>query len=518
MNRTTTTTTAPARPGRNGAHLAGQDVLPPNEPDLERAALRCIVDAASSGSQAEVDALLEQLRPLHFYDLRHQHIFNELCRMRMAGHAVDLVTINTWFKSENRWNDCGGEEYARDLLYNEPTPFPTFSHYSEPLKALAGRRWALRESARLADKARAGDLDLRELRAELAETLETLEKAQTRERPLIELVTIEEAKAYVPDPKTFLVGNDMISRGEITVIAGLPGLGKSRLAMTLAFAGARGRCCWPNAGQYAIRRRWRTLYLQSENSMKRIKDEVTGAPEEYNEWIRISKPTSLGFADPNYRAAVRRLFDAFPADMVIIDAWSDVIKDEKFADYQEGLENVLAALPTGTDRPAIVIVCHLKKAILGGPPMVGRALLGQISGSFRIGQKARTCFIVQPASMDSNDDRVIFDCAKSNNDTPLPMSAWHRRNGIFEPCRDFDFDQWLNPPDRSGAGGRHHAITEEVMRELFAGRKATRKYLVEQLKDLGFSQPTAYRALDHLNGKFHEHLTETDDGFLAWND
>jgi hypothetical protein len=145
--------------------------------------------------------------------------------------------------------------------------------------------------------------------------------------------------------------------------------------------------------------------------------------------------------------------------------------------------------------------------------MIGRQLLGQVSGSFRIGQKARTVFVLQPASMEPDDDRVIFDCAKANNDQPLPMSCWYRRNLEFIPCPNFDFDAWLNPP---AEGARLHKPEGEEWREIFGGGPAgmTKKTLADQLmQDRHCATASAYRWID---GAVKADLLTEVAGIIAW--
>jgi hypothetical protein len=484
---------------------AGGFSLPPHDTEIERAALGCVMLATAS--QAEVDALLLQLRPQLFYDLRHKLIFTELTRMRMEGHALDQVTLHAWLKG--RESQCGGIAYLAALPDAVPS-LQMFVEYLKQLKALARRRWALAESARLADRARNGDIDLADLRAEFSDALEKVEKDSAGETRLIQLLTVAEFKAYVPEPRMFLIGTDMVSLGEITLLAGLPGIGKSRLARCLAFALGRGTGHWMG---YEVRRRARTLILQSEDSIRRIQSEVKDLPDDIGEWLRISAPTSLNFGSSQFRAELRRIWEDWPFDVLIIDPWSDVIRDEKFADMQEAFENVLASLPGGDRRPAVVIVAHLKKQVLTERPMIGRQLLGQISGSFRIGQKARTVFVVQQVSMETDDDRVVFDCAKANNEMPQPMSCWYRRNGEFQPCQDFDFDAWLNPPEE---GARGHKPDREEWAKIFSGGPAgmTKKTLADRLmQDRHCATASAYRWID---GAVKAGLLTEVAGVIGW--
>ena len=349
------------------------------------------------------------------------------------------------------------------------------------------------------------------MRAEFAELSESAERIGSTAQPLVEFVSPSAARAYVADPRTYLLGDGLICRGELTVIAGWPGLGKSRLATTLAVAGARG-AGWMG---YPMRRRFRTVIVQSENSLARIKSEWDAVPDaaELDEWVAISKPSALRFSDARFRRELRRVLVDRGADLLIVDPWSDVTRDEGFADHQEALDNLREVTGMGDQAPALVMVAHLRKQRGGDSwrPRAGRELLHELAGSFALGAKARTVFVLQPASMDPADDRVVFDAGKSNNETPEPASCWHRRNGAFVPAAGFDFDAWLNPPDQEARG---KVITAAVLARLLAGRQVARKVLVEELKAAGYGASTAYRKTDPA-GEFAGNLVEAD-GLLSW--
>jgi len=59
-------------------------------------------------------------------------------------------------------------------------------------------------------------------------------------KPLIEFMTPLEIQTYIPPADLELVGDCHIVRGQIFVIAGPPGVGKSRATVALAQAGATG--------------------------------------------------------------------------------------------------------------------------------------------------------------------------------------------------------------------------------------------------------------------------------------
>ncbi len=468
------------------------DPLPPHDTKIEQAALGCVLLAAETGNMAEVDCLMMRLRPGLFYDLKNQNIHNELAKMRMgeSSHSVNLVLLLSWIKG--REHEFGGMDYVARLPDQTPG-ISFFDEYHRQLLALARRRWALAESAKMALAAREGDIDLVDLRQELTAALDRIDQAVHRERPRIETWTRRQAMEFVQDESIFLVGKGIICKGEITVVAGQGGVGKSRLCNALAFAGARGSGQWMG---YDIPRAWRTLVLQTENNANRIKEELMTLPEEYQDNVRISLPCAMEFSDPAFRRDLKKLWDEWPFEMIIIDNMNDVAREDGRADFLEGIGNIMSALPRHPDTPAVVIIAHLTKGSTRSlKPMTGRKLLDELSGSNVLGAKARTVLTLQHVDASvSTDMRVVFDCAKCNNGTPLPMSAYYRANGEFQPCLEWDQHEWLNPPDE-GARIERRSLSKDKWREVMGGELGmTRKRLVALLQAAPYqaSQSSAY--------------------------
>ena len=74
-----------------------------------------------------------------------------------------------------------------------------------------------------------------------------------------------------------------------------------------------------------------------------------------------------------------------------------------------------------------------------------RSLLNEVAGSHVLGSVARCAFALQPASEEEADDRVVWSCCKNNDGELGSRSAWHRRNGLFAPCPDFDWEGFDKP-------------------------------------------------------------------------
>ena len=487
-------------------------LLPPHSLELERSALGCVLLASGAGSQAEVEALLTQLRPGLFYDLRCKSVHDAMARLQMAGHAVDLVTLHQQLKAEGLLSQVG-----MDFIQRLPEAAPSalnFPTYLEELRGLALRRWSLQTAAAMSDKARNGGVDVAELRRTFAELEERAGKIGQSSRPLIELYSVEDLKRYEPDPRTFLVGANLICRGEVSLVAGSVGVGKSRLLTTLALAGARGRGNWMG---YEIKRKFRTLILQAQNSLCRLKSEVQGVDESVNGWIRFSRDTTLAFHRPEFRGELRRIYQEWPFDVLGLDPWNVIARKDDLEATLLGLAWIKESLPEHPERPAVMIVCHTRKDKGGEQwaPKTGRELTHEVSGSQALIAEARSAFTVQPVTMDYGDDRIVFDCMKCSNEIPLPMSAWHRRNGEFRPCTpsEWDRDEWLN----SGSRGQRGIGEADVAAVFEGGRRLTRREAVEWLVAAGFKQATAYRATDPM-GRFTAQLSQDEKGRLVWKE
>jgi CheY-like chemotaxis protein len=488
--------------------------LPPHNLEAETGALSAILSLPADAS-IEADNMLGQLSPGMFYSLPRRNLYHELFAMRQDGLLLHVSVISEWLVSKKVVQECGGLESLLAMA-DSGVSIHLWGHWLGILREYRFRRLALEESAKLAKLARATECTPADIKASLAKMSERATGIAEAGGRLIELITPKEAREYVPDPKMFLVGAGIISLGEVFVLAGWQGVGKSMAATALAAAGARGgNAEWMG---YQIRRRWRTLILQSENSQDRLASEYRAVGVDVDGWVKMSKPLYFQFSRPEFRRELLSIWEQWPYDMLILDNWLDITTEGDSKDHLEALDQIRASLPGGDSRPAVGILAHLRKQ-RGGEnwiPKTGRALVHEVSGSLVITAKARTVFVFQPASLDPQDQRVIMDVGKCNNGAPLPMSAWQRSMGAFRPLPDFDFKAWMNPVQ----GEKPKSICREILYAVFGNGEEvllTKSQAVAKLKELGFSPATAYRALDLEGGPFRHCLKEAA-GFLRWSE
>lgn len=326
-------------------------------------------------------------------------------------------------------------------------------------------------------------------------------------RPVFIFRKPSEWRDYTPPDGMVLLGDNHLVRGNVAVIGGEPGCGKSRATVALAQAGA---ICADWFG-LKVHRKFKTLILQNENGGLRLKDEFSELDcAALDGYCRICDPPEYGmrFDAEDFCAALKTEVEDFQPDVVVLDPWNSVAMEGTSKDYLEAFRSIRAVIPAGETSPALVIVAHTRKPKGENRP-TGRELLHELAGSYGLGSVPRTVFIMQHASADTEDNRIVWTCCKANDARQLGgRSAWLRCNGLFQPVQDFDWKDFDAPTaDRL-------TITNDDLAEVFdhGKRELARKMAVAELAErTGCKTSACYNALK----KYAKHLREHE-GLLRW--
>lgn len=337
-------------------------------------------------------------------------------------------------------------------------------------------------------------------------------KAKKPHVPLVKFYTLEELAAYQEPPNQRLAGDYHLQRGAMSVLAGPPGCGKSRASLALALAGASGEGEWLGL---KIHSRFRTLILQNENGLARLHRDVPKGIDlpSLRDWVRISSPPVAGLAihNPMFRADLKAVVREFQPNLLIVDPFNATTRDAMEKDFAESLTRLREIVAEADDEPACLILHHLRKP-KSDDRHKGRNLTHLLAGSYVLVSVARAVLVMQPATDDTEDDRVIVTPAKNNDGELGPRTAWRRANGGFEAVPEFDwaeFDGGQTAPEAKVKAEHLRAIFEEGRKRLPQARAAQALMVAAKV-----GRSAAYEALK-LNGRFADLLGRSpDDGCL----
>jgi hypothetical protein len=334
-------------------------------------------------------------------------------------------------------------------------------------------------------------------------------------KQLVQFFKPSELLNYEPPPGHCLVGDMHIQGSALGVLGGPPGVGKSRAMLMLALLAARGQGEWFGL---KVNRQFRTLWLQSENGLVRLHRDLKQMPEMdgFDDWIRISAPPLCGLAlqDVRFRREVTALVKDFAPQLIMLDPWNQATRDSQERDYIEALSRFREIVAESPENSASLVAHHLRKPKTEDRHK-GRSLAYLLSGSNALYGAARSVFIIQPASDDLTDRRVVFTPSKCNDsETVVDRSAWELKNGLFVPVTDFNFEEF----DSEGTK-REPKVNEGHIRKLFEnGRNKMKKSraaeCLEEIADV--KRSAAYEALKLEGGRFsHLLLEDPDTGLIG---
>jgi hypothetical protein len=318
--------------------------------------------------------------------------------------------------------------------------------------------------------------------------------------PRIRFYRPSELVSFEPDARAVLVGDCHIMRGEVFVIGGEPGVGKSTATTELGFCGATLKD-WLGL---PVRVRFKTLIIQNENGRYRLRQEyeARGLGPEIDDYILVSEPPPFGMTltHPEFLEDVRATIDSFRPDVVVFDPWNSAAKDDKAADYTMAFEALRGMLPTGPDRPALGIVAHTRKPQQHDKRAGGSSAMHLLAGSYVLTSVPRSIFVMVRGTSEETDNSVVWFNPKNSNGPCAPRSAWERSPAGFIQLTDFDWKAF-----DGGKGGRA-VMQVEHLREALGKDKWLHSEAVKRLMGIsGFGEKACQNALKQ-NGKFAAQL------------
>jgi hypothetical protein len=479
----------PAFAYRNRSNgLKGDDETTPCSEDGEKGLICSMLRAPG-----RVVGLID---PNTFFIPAYKILHDIICEWPDPDKRVDFIWLTDQLIKRGQLDEIGGKG-AVNALYDFVPSADNADYYVQ----IVQEKYTLRQIIATCEKAtrecRDRDADpgliIKETQCCIDQALQELNGAA--HKPYFEILKPSEIRAYKPPPNLVLIGDNHFVRGNATIIGGTPGVGKSRSLI----AGAQSGVTKKEWFGLPVHTNFRTLIIQNENGRKRLQEELTDIDIDdplFDKYVRISPPPRYGlcFWKREFRDQVRRAYETFGPHLVGLDPWNAVARDERAREYLEAFEIVRDVFPAGDDGPAIVIIAHTRKPQVGDRAN-GRALLNLLSGSYVLISVPRTVFVLQHASDDVDEDKVVMTCCKNNDGDLGPRGVWIRQNGLFLPVTGFDWEEW-DSGENEGKKGR--VFTPEKVAEMLSEFPTglPKAELAKEIQGYDVGRATAYRAID----------------------
>ena len=220
--------------------IAGREL--PYSQEAEQAVIGSIISNSASAPDA-----IELLKPKDFYFADNRMIFEAIIELFNDNVAIDFVTIGNKLAKENKLDAVGGVEYLRNCATSVPTT-KHINYYSGIISEKAVLRELIQSSKKISDMAYEG-ADTPDKILEQSEQLifDISSKREGKDISKISEVLYTSYNKLIEDSMTtggitgLDTGFNELNRhtggfhgGELILIAGRPGMGKSSFAVNIA--------------------------------------------------------------------------------------------------------------------------------------------------------------------------------------------------------------------------------------------------------------------------------------------
>jgi replicative DNA helicase len=237
------------RPGRGAeARDAASELrpvagrMPPSDLDAEAAVLSAVMLSGEA-----FDVVQELLSPEHFYSEANRRVFEAVQELTAASRPVDVVSVAGWLRDRGRLDQIGGSPYLAQLV----DATPAVAHVEEHARAIR-EKWRLRSLIATCQRfAAEGYGDCGDVQSfvdsaeqsifELARAPESSSVVTVRDAVHAAFRILSEARQRGGGITGFETGfaeldkrTSGLHKGDLYIVAGRPGMGKTSFVLNLA--------------------------------------------------------------------------------------------------------------------------------------------------------------------------------------------------------------------------------------------------------------------------------------------
>lgn len=398
--------------------------VPPHSIEAEQAVLGGILFEPTA-----LDRVCEHITADDFYDRRHRSLFETMRKLAKEGAAIDVVTLPSALRDNGRLPEVGGATYIAQLA--EYPSAANIDAHAASVRDHGVRRRLIQATAALQERCYANE-DLETMLGEVERlAAETRPDAGTLLHPLSKWQHEQEPPPVIwqqePEADPSQKCNAVLSVGEVGVLSGPGGMGKSTLVLDVASAAVQApperpgtACGLCVRGGPVVLVNYEDAPVRMVGRVKRMTDEKPGILDKL---YVLDNPAPLFEADPDQRGAVRpgaqwrRLWRAVqkinPA-LVVIDPASAALGGLSLNESGP-VRWLLTALREQADRAGcgILVVAHDTKEARNNVGQGSAPGAGAVAGSATWSDAARGVLYLH-REQDASQSTHRLRCVKAN--------------------------------------------------------------------------------------------------------
>jgi hypothetical protein len=301
------------------------------------------------------------LEPHHFYFEGHRRIFIAVRDLITRGERVDVVIVTNELRRRGELDDVGSSGFLTALVASVPTAANVKSHVKIIVDTARARRIA--ELSLQVHQAAAADDGW----SALMPSLLTAMKAEGARESGFAFRRLSLASIDPNDPPSVqYVLSPLLARGDIAILAGAWGAGKTWLVLDLLLAGASGGKVW---GRYAFERPIRVMLVDEDLGTRRTtrwlaelakgrgfdRETMAGLDER----ILLFSDAGFNFRNREAMTALLAEVDRFGPDLVCMDS---LIRVQGASDENASVEAHLlfaeGLRPVARERGIAILITH----------------------------------------------------------------------------------------------------------------------------------------------------------------
>jgi hypothetical protein len=462
---------------------------------------KCFLAHLMSGRDA-CDKFLHRISSSGFSIPHHRTIINSIRDVYDDGDEINHITISNRLNEKGKLAECGGNAGIVDIAIAT-----TSAEIAESALDYILDEWRAREAARIGKQLVAGEITSESASEQLSKLGEAYAAAEE-----LSIRSPGQILAFPHDERACMLGDRLLAKGQPLVIAGVGGIGKTRLLLQLLVAFIIGRI-WCGIETHGSG--LRCLMFQTANGIARLQRDLEALKPWAGElWKLVEErlfiqtlekdsDSLLYLSEPENVRRLESIVRKFNPAIVAFDPLRDFgIGDlNTDTDMSATLRTIGRVARVGNPDRALILLHHAITGRVGVAKAFGLERTGFARNSKVLHTWARGVINVV-AGAEDNNDQLVLTCGKNSNGKEFSPIAVRLNPDtmIYGVADDFDVEVWRQ---KVCGNSTRRSFRPEIIREIpWPQTELEKKQLVKAIKDeTGCGHARAYTLIDEAKAR-----------------